>query len=198
VFDWDAAVNMYNAFYSRWRSGGLFEGNTNPSRTNPSVRLVTRPRYERRTSRARDQKQWPFPSNQALVQFSEQLWVRNIRCHSTRSRHKHSLAKVASLHGKHVLGSMGGFPRLYWANYMPGRRTGLITSLRTALGHELRLYGPTNSPKIVSITAAQIIIIIIIIITLRQYLSNISGQKEIKELQKTATLGTAHANCGKC
>jgi len=72
----------------------------------------------------------------------------------------------------------------------------LITSLRTALGHELRLYGPTNSPKIVSITAAQIIIIIII--TLRQYLSNISGQKEIKELQKTATLGTAHANCGKC
>ena len=39
-----------------------------------------------------------------------------------------------------------------------------------------------------------IIIIIIIIISksLRQYLSNAPGKHEIKELQKTATLGTAH------
>ena len=36
------------------------------------------------------------------------------------------------------------------------------------------------------------IIIIIIIITLRQYLSNIPGKHEIKELQKTAILVTAH------
>jgi len=28
--------------------------------------------------------------------------------------------------------------------------------------------------------------------SLRQYLSNISGKHEIKELHKTATLGTAH------
>jgi hypothetical protein len=28
--------------------------------------------------------------------------------------------------------------------------------------------------------------------SLRQYLSNIPGKREIKELQKTATLGTAH------
>ena len=32
--------------------------------------------------------------------------------------------------------------------------------------------------------------------SLRQYLSNIPGKGEIKELQKTAILGTAH--CGKC
>ena len=55
----------------------------------------------------------------------------------------------------------------------------MSTSLRTALGHELRLYGPTASPKIVSIRAA-IIIIIIIIIILRQYLSNIPVKKKIK------------------
>jgi hypothetical protein len=28
--------------------------------------------------------------------------------------------------------------------------------------------------------------------SLRQYLSNVPGKREIKELQKTATLGTAH------
>ena len=33
--------------------------------------------------------------------------------------------------------------------------------------------------------------------SLRQYLSNIPGKYEIKELQKTATLCTAHY-CGKC
>jgi len=32
--------------------------------------------------------------------------------------------------------------------------------------------------------------------SLRQHLSNIPGNREIKELQKTAILGTAH--CGKC
>jgi len=32
--------------------------------------------------------------------------------------------------------------------------------------------------------------------SLRQYLSNIPGEHEIRELQKTVTLGTAH--CGKC
>ena len=32
--------------------------------------------------------------------------------------------------------------------------------------------------------------------SLRQYLSNIPGKREIKGLQKTAILGTAH--CGKC
>ena len=32
--------------------------------------------------------------------------------------------------------------------------------------------------------------------SLRQYLSNIPGKHEIKELQKTAILCTAH--CGKC
>ena len=32
--------------------------------------------------------------------------------------------------------------------------------------------------------------------SVRQYLSNIPGKREIKELQKTAILGTAH--CGKC
>jgi hypothetical protein len=39
-----------------------------------------------------------------------------------------------------------------------------------------------------------IIIIIIIIISksLRQYLNNVPGEHEIKELQKTAILGTAH------
>jgi hypothetical protein len=44
----------------------------------------------------------------------------------------------------------------------------LSTSLHAALGHELRLYGPTRSPNIVSITAAIIIIIIIIIITMQK------------------------------
>ena len=32
--------------------------------------------------------------------------------------------------------------------------------------------------------------------SLRQYLSKTPGKREIKELQKTAILGTAH--CGKC
>jgi len=32
--------------------------------------------------------------------------------------------------------------------------------------------------------------------SLRQYLSNIMGKHEIKELQKTAILGTAHIYCG--
>ena len=32
--------------------------------------------------------------------------------------------------------------------------------------------------------------------SLRQYLSNVPGKREFKELQKTAILGTAH--CGKC
>jgi hypothetical protein len=34
--------------------------------------------------------------------------------------------------------------------------------------------------------------------SLRQYLSNVSGKHEIKELQKTATICTAHIYCGKC
>ena len=34
--------------------------------------------------------------------------------------------------------------------------------------------------------------IIIIIITFRKYISNIPGNREVKELQKTAILGTAH------
>ena len=33
--------------------------------------------------------------------------------------------------------------------------------------------------------------------SLRQYLNNITGKHEIKELQRRAILGTAH-NCGKC
>jgi hypothetical protein len=33
--------------------------------------------------------------------------------------------------------------------------------------------------------------------SLRQYLSKIPGKHEIKELQKTATLGNAHVYCGK-
>jgi len=32
----------------------------------------------------------------------------------------------------------------------------------------------------------------------RQYLSNIPGKREIKELLKTTILCTAHTNCGKC
>jgi hypothetical protein len=36
------------------------------------------------------------------------------------------------------------------------------------------------------------IIIIIIVITFRKYLSNIPGKHEVKELQTTAVLGTAH------
>jgi len=32
----------------------------------------------------------------------------------------------------------------------------------------------------------------------RQYLSNLPGKDEIKELQKTAIFGTAHTYCGKC
>jgi hypothetical protein len=32
----------------------------------------------------------------------------------------------------------------------------------------------------------------------RQYLSNIPGKHEIKELLKTAILGTVHTYCGKC
>jgi len=35
-------------------------------------------------------------------------------------------------------------------------------------------------------------------VSLRQYLSKIPGKHEIKELQKAATFGTAHTNCGKC
>jgi hypothetical protein len=34
--------------------------------------------------------------------------------------------------------------------------------------------------------------------SLRQYLSDIPGKHEIKELQKTVILGTAHTNYGKC
>ena len=37
-----------------------------------------------------------------------------------------------------------------------------------------------------------IITIIIITITFRKYVSNIPGNHEVKELQKTAILGTAH------
>jgi len=37
-----------------------------------------------------------------------------------------------------------------------------------------------------------IAIIIVIIITFRKYVSNIPGKHEVKELQKTAILGTAH------
>jgi predicted Holliday junction resolvase-like endonuclease len=37
-----------------------------------------------------------------------------------------------------------------------------------------------------------IIIIIIIIMSFRKYVSNILGKHEVKELQQTATLGTAH------
>jgi hypothetical protein len=36
------------------------------------------------------------------------------------------------------------------------------------------------------------IIIIIIIMSFRKYVSNIPGNYEVKELQKTAILGTAH------
>ena len=34
--------------------------------------------------------------------------------------------------------------------------------------------------------------------SIRRYLSNVPGKHEIKELQKTAILCTAHTNCGKC
>ena len=54
------------------------------------------------------------------------------------------------------------------------------TSLLVVLGHRLRLYGPTESPKIVPITAAEIIIIIIIIIIITKYLSTIHGKHDIK------------------
>ena len=37
-----------------------------------------------------------------------------------------------------------------------------------------------------------IIIIIIIIMSFRKYVSNIPGKHEVKELHKTAILGTAH------
>jgi len=33
---------------------------------------------------------------------------------------------------------------------------------------------------------------------IRHYLGNVPGKHEIKELQKTATLCTAHIYCGKC
>jgi hypothetical protein len=32
----------------------------------------------------------------------------------------------------------------------------------------------------------------------RKYVSNLPGKHEVKELQKTAILGTAHTHCGKC
>jgi hypothetical protein len=32
----------------------------------------------------------------------------------------------------------------------------------------------------------------------RKYLSSVPGKRDIKELQKTAVLGTAHTHCGKC
>jgi hypothetical protein len=78
---------------------------------------------------------------------------------------------------------------------MLGRRTGLNTSLLVVLGHRLRLYGPTEGPKIVPITAAEIIIIIIIIIIIK-YLSTIHGKHDIKYLQTTAILAL-HTYCGK-
>jgi hypothetical protein len=34
--------------------------------------------------------------------------------------------------------------------------------------------------------------------SLGQYLSNVPGKHEIKQLQTTAILGTAHRYCGKC
>ena len=34
--------------------------------------------------------------------------------------------------------------------------------------------------------------------SLRKYVSNIPGNHEVKELQKTAILGTAHTHFGKC
>jgi uncharacterized protein YycO len=34
--------------------------------------------------------------------------------------------------------------------------------------------------------------------SLRQYLSNITRKREMKDLQKTAILGTAYTYCGKC
>jgi hypothetical protein len=39
--------------------------------------------------------------------------------------------------------------------------------------------------------------IIMMLMTFRKYLSSIPGKHEIKELQKTVILGTAHAHCGK-
>jgi hypothetical protein len=42
------------------------------------------------------------------------------------------------------------------------------------------------------IMTAMMIIIIIIKIRIRKYVSNIPGNHEVKELQKTAILGTAH------
>jgi hypothetical protein len=34
--------------------------------------------------------------------------------------------------------------------------------------------------------------------SIRQYLSKVLGKHEIKELLKTAILGTVHTHCGKC
>ena len=45
---------------------------------------------------------------------------------------------------------------------------------------------------IITITIIIITIIIIIIMSLRKYVSNIPGNHEVKEVQKTAILRTAH------
>jgi hypothetical protein len=34
--------------------------------------------------------------------------------------------------------------------------------------------------------------------SLKKYLSTLPGKHDIKELQKTTILGTAHTHCGKC
>ena len=52
--------------------------------------------------------------------------------------------------------------------------------------------GPTFMGQAVDPCSRFIIIIIIIIIIFRKYVSNIPGNHEVKELQKTAILGTAH------
>jgi hypothetical protein len=79
----------------------------------------------------------------------------------------------------------------------PRRKTSIVSKTRKREGH-----GPINGPK--SHTIIIIIIIIIIVIPiiigaigtitklLRKYLSNIPGKHDIKQVQTTAILDTAH------
>jgi hypothetical protein len=78
----------------------------------------------------------------------------------------------------------------------------LNETVKAAVSYSKRnlLYGVHDWPRLIFIfvTAHLIIIIIIIIITgtiskcFRKYVSTIPGNHEVKELQKTAILGTAH------
>jgi hypothetical protein len=47
-------------------------------------------------------------------------------------------------------------------------------------------------------TQLQLVIVVVVVILIRKYVSTMPGNHEVKELQKTAILGTPHTHIGMC